>query len=215
MKTTITIKKSLATIKYETQRPSESIPLKGYTHEEAVYAALSALPTLYRRTPVKLICRPYKTNERLSKLLLEFKSVKRVQPKRKVKQFMNPDVEIWTDGCAKKGKGGIGYVISTNERDLLRSYYIGKATNNVAELTAIHRALQELDDRSKKVLIYCDSSYAIGVLSGSIDYTKNKELIREIRNYMQYFKQLQFKKVRAHSGVHGNELADRLAGEAV
>jgi ribonuclease HI len=95
------------------------------------------------------------------------------------------------------------------------SEYIGIATNNIAELTAIRKGLASLKRRNLPVRIYTDSSYAKGVLSQNWSARKNRELIAAIRREMQAFDDLQLIKVEGHCGVVENERADRLAVEAI
>ena len=70
-------------------------------------------------------------------------------------------LEIYIDGASKgnPGHSGIGVVIYKENRVIKRiSSYIGKATNNVAEYTALIYALEEaLLLKAKSLEIYTDS----------------------------------------------------------
>jgi ribonuclease HI len=91
---------------------------------------------------------------------------------------------------------------------------IGRTTNNVAELTAILRALQELKRRDLPVRIHTDSSYCLGLLTLGWKPRANQELVAEIKSQMENFQDLAFVKVRGHTGLEGNERADALATRA-
>ena len=69
--------------------------------------------------------------------------------------------------------------------------------------------------RDLPVRVMTDSSYAIGVLSGSMRAKANVELVESIREEMKRFPDLVFVKVAGHAGVEWNERADALAREAI
>jgi ribonuclease HI len=135
----------------------------------------------------------------------------------------NPDVpvnaiHVWTDGACSgnPGPAGLGVVVvgdGTGQREI--SEYLGDATNNIAELTAILRGLQAISDRSRPVVVYSDSAYSIGLLSQNWKAKKNVELVRELREVCRQFPDLRFVKVLAHSGIALNERVDQLAVAAI
>lgn len=89
---------------------------------------------------------------------------------------------------------------------------IGPGTNNRAELCAIWRALREFPDVSQTILIKTDSEYAIGSLTKDWVRNANADLIENIRVDLAYRSGfVEFEHVDGHSGVEGNEVADRLA----
>ena len=124
---------------------------------------------------------------------------------------------VYTDGGCKHNPGpmGIGVVMNYKGRTKLYSEYLGYGTNNIAELTAILRALQLLKIRDIPVVIYTDSEYAIGVLTGRYRAKKNQALIARIRTLMSTFSRVELRKVKGHKGIPGNELVDTLAGRAI
>ena len=126
-------------------------------------------------------------------------------------------IHVWTDGACtgNPGPAGLGVVyIDGKERQEL-SEYLGEGTNNIAELTAIERGLQLVQDRSRPVAVYTDSSYSIGVVSKNWKAKANVELVARIRALAAQFKQLTFVKVAGHSGIVENERTDELATGAV
>jgi ribonuclease HI len=95
------------------------------------------------------------------------------------------------------------------------SEYLGEATNNIAELTAILRGLQTVEDRTRPVIVYSDSAYSIGLLTQNWKAKKNIELVGELRTLARTFSDLRFVKVLAHSGISLNERVDQLAVAAI
>ena len=95
------------------------------------------------------------------------------------------------------------------------SEYLGDATNNIAELTAILRGLQAVSDRARPVLVYSDSAYSIGLLSQNWKAKKNVELVEELRALCRAFPDLRFVKVAGHAGIALNERVDYLATSAI
>ncbi|MBI9091195.1 MAG: ribonuclease HI [Desulfobacterium sp.] len=126
-------------------------------------------------------------------------------------------IVIYTDGASSgnPGPAGIGALLLFGGHEKELSESIGIATNNIAELTAIKRSLEELKRTDLPVEIHTDSSYCIGVLTKGWKPNMNSELIHEIRALMQRFDNIKLIKTKGHSGVPGNERADSLATAAV
>ena len=127
-------------------------------------------------------------------------------------------IHVWTDGACSgnPGPAGLGVVIvgdGDGNREI--SEYLGDATNNIAELTAILRGLQAVSDPKRPVIIYSDSQYSIGLLSQNWKAKKNVELVKELRDECKRFADLRFVKVLAHSGIALNERVDQLATGAI
>jgi len=126
-------------------------------------------------------------------------------------------VIIYTDGACtgNPGPAGLGAVLIDGDRRKEISEYLGEATNNIAELTAIQRALEAIKDRNRRILLHTDSSYSIGVLTKNWKAKANVELIANIRALIATFPRLELVKVKGHSGVRENERADELARLAI
>ncbi len=133
------------------------------------------------------------------------------------KQIPDNTITIYTDGASSgnPGPGGIGIFLKFREHEKEISEYIGNTTNNIAELTAIKRALLELKRNDLPVRLYTDSSYALGILTKRWKATKNQELVAEIRELIKKFRDIRFIKTKGHAGVAGNEKADALATQAI
>jgi len=126
-------------------------------------------------------------------------------------------IHVWTDGACSgnPGAAGLGVVIVGDGPMREISEYLGEATNNIAELTAILRGLQAVSDKTRPVIVYSDSAYSIGLLSQNWKAKKNVELVAELRKLCRQFSDLRFVKVLAHSGIALNERVDQLAVSAI
>lgn len=145
------------------------------------------------------------------------------------------DVEIFCDGGCdpNPGKAGSGSAVYRNGElsELWYGLYNPNGTNNTAELNALHQSLliaEQAIKQSETVAIYCDSMYSINCISlwaygwkkkgwkktgGEI---KNLELIQGIHNLYERIKEdVNLFHVKAHIGIEGNELADRMTMMAV
>ncbi len=131
--------------------------------------------------------------------------------------FDPDEITIFTDGASScnPGPSGIGVLLLYKNHKKEISKSIGTATNNIAELTAILTALKELKRYDIPVRIFTDSSYSIGVLSRNWKARANTALINEIKELMNKFKDIKVIKVKAHSGIKENEIADFLATSAI
>lgn len=123
---------------------------------------------------------------------------------------------IYTDGACtgNPGPSGLGVVVVLPEARIELSEYLGEGTNNIAELTAILRGIEE-GPTEGHLVIHTDSQYAIGVLSKNWKPKKNVELIADIRDRMKARKKISFVYVPGHAGVALNERCDQLARDAI
>lgn len=128
-------------------------------------------------------------------------------------------VVVYTDGACTGNPGpmGIGVVLLYDGQRTELSEYLGHGTNNIAELTAIERALDVIPEteRTRTVLVHSDSSYAIGLMASGWKAKANQELVERMRRKSRGFPRLRFVKVLGHAGVPENERCDELAREAV
>jgi ribonuclease HI len=126
-------------------------------------------------------------------------------------------IHVWTDGACSgnPGRAGLGVVIVGDGAQREISEYLGEATNNIAELSAILRGLQSIEDRTRPVIVYSDSAYSIGLLTQNWKAKKNVELVDQLRALCRQFSDLRFVKVLAHSGISLNERVDQLAVAAI
>lgn len=126
------------------------------------------------------------------------------------------EVLVYADGACRgnPGPAGAGVVMLWDDEGKELSEYLGEGTNNIAELTAILRALESLPPGRRPVHIYTDSTYSIGMLTKGWKPRANQDLIASIRALLRKTPDVSFFYVRGHVGVPLNERADELATAA-
>lgn len=149
---------------------------------------------------------------------------RKVEPKKMIQESARPidTIIAYTDGASvptNPGYIGAGAVIYFGGQPVELSEHLGYGTNNQAELIAIELVFDFLIrvEDFRPLLIYSDSTYCIGVLSKKWRPKKNQELIARIKSKISLYKDraaVRFEYVRGHSGIEGNEIADRLANRA-
>lgn len=165
--------------------------------------------------------------------VLDFNNIK----SKDVEKETNDDEEhirIYCDGACSGNPGfaGSGLAIYSNTRNpvLLHGDFVEVGTNNIAELNALYQALVIAKQTSSEniITIFSDSKYSIDCITtwaygwkakgwtkkgGEI---KNLELIKKTHDLYERIKDLiEIKHVKGHSGIEGNELADRMAVTAI
>ncbi|EGQ9192793.1 MULTISPECIES: ribonuclease HI [Vibrio] len=138
---------------------------------------------------------------------------------------------IYVDGAAPNNqhgctRGGIGLVVFNEDDDIVHEegITIDRETDNAElELLALIEGLEYAEDGD---VIYSDSEYCVKGFNLWLDGWKKKGWRRadkkQIKNRrlwqtvdaLRADKYVEVKKVRAHSGVRGNEIADSLAVDA-
>lgn len=124
---------------------------------------------------------------------------------------------VYADGACSgnPGPAGVGVVACWDDQRRELSEYIGDATNNIAELTAVLRAAELAHELGRPLRLYTDSKYSIGVLTQGWKAKANKELVAEVREALARHGDARLFHVRGHEGVTLNEHADELAVRAV
>jgi ribonuclease HI len=129
-----------------------------------------------------------------------------------------PDAILaFTDGACSgnPGPAGIGVVLVCGNNRKEISEYIGEATSNIAELSAVVHALSAIKDRDRHVILHSDSEYTIGMLTKGWKIRANKYLIEQARDLVAAFPRLRFEWVPGHAGIAENERCDVLARAAI
>jgi ribonuclease HI len=130
---------------------------------------------------------------------------------------LNASWVAYTDGACSgnPGPAGSGMVVIAPGGKIHEGFeYLGHATNNVAELTAVLRGAECIPRDADSAEVVTDSKYAIGVLTKGWKAKANQDLIHRIRRALEG-RHLRLVYVPGHAGVPMNERADELAREAV
>jgi ribonuclease HI len=137
-------------------------------------------------------------------------------------------VEIYTDGACRgnPGPGGWAALLSYGEREKELSGAEPLTTNNRMELTAVIRALEALK-RPTELRIFTDSEYVRrgitewvkswktrGWKTADRKPVKNQDLWERL-DALAAGHQIEWRWVRGHSGIPGNERVDQLANAAI
>lgn len=137
-------------------------------------------------------------------------------------------VRIYTDGACRGNPGPGGWGALLEYRESQREYYGGEAetTNNRMELTAAIKALESLKQPCR-VDLHTDSEYVRkGITEWLANWkrrdwktaarkpVKNADLWRRLEAVAAHH-EIKWHWVKGHSGVDGNESADRLANLGV
>ena len=123
----------------------------------------------------------------------------------------------YTDGACSgnPGPAGCGVVLVSPAGKMHEGFeYLGQATNNVAELTAILRAVEWGPAEGSAFVVHTDSQYSIGVLQKGWKAKANQELVARAKEAVKK-RGVRLVYVPGHAGVPLNERADQLAREAV
>jgi len=141
-------------------------------------------------------------------------------------------LQIYCDGAClnNPGKSGSGLAIyQDNKLTLLYGKYVEFGTNNTAELNALYKALLiSSESKASNITIFSDSQYSIDcIMKWAYSWEKNSWTKKggEIKNleiikiahelYDSIKDKIIINHVKAHSGIEGNELADRMAMVAI
>ena len=147
------------------------------------------------------------------------KKEKKAAAAERVEEHPEGTIVAYTDGACSgnPGPAGSGVMIQLLDGKKVDGFrYLGdRATNNIAELTAIEMAIDAVADRAAPLQIRTDSGYSIGVLQKGWKAKANPELIKKIRDKLAERPKTRLQYVPGHAGVAGNERADELAREAI
>ena len=134
-------------------------------------------------------------------------------------------VEVWTDGSCDtaSGHGGWAFLLRYGQRSLAASGYEAGTTNNRMELTAAVRALEELKEPCRVLLVpdsqYLKKAFTAGWLANwqrnggrpaSKQPVKTRDLWERLLE-LEKRHQIEWAWTRGHAGHEENELVDSMA----
>jgi len=166
------------------------------------------------------------------KALQAFRKAPQTQPKRVEVgcEIAAGDVTIYCDGGCSPNPGASGSGLALYRADKVAALWYGlyepNGTNNTAELNALYHSLliaQEESEKGNRVEIRCDSMYSINCIkTWAVGWERNgwRKKGGEIKNleiiklsyalYNRLRHKVALSHIKAHAGLEGNELADRM-----
>ncbi|MBI5414383.1 ribonuclease HI family protein [Candidatus Peregrinibacteria bacterium] len=128
------------------------------------------------------------------------------------------EVYIFSDGASRgnPGEAGAGYLITDSDGNILYEgrKYLGIATNNIAEWTALFLALETAHKMNmQEVKCFLDSELVVKQMNGAYK-VKNPDLrilFEKTKILQTHFQKISF----AHIPREQNSHADRLSNEAI
>ena len=141
---------------------------------------------------------------------------------------MGSKVVMYTDGACRgnPGPGGWGVVLRYRDQHKTLQGYAAETTNNRMELIAVIEGLRALK-RACEIELNTDSKYVMqginewistwkrnGWKTAAKKPVKNADLWRQLDQERERH-DIDWKWVKGHSGIEGNEMADQLANAAI
>lgn len=125
-------------------------------------------------------------------------------------------IKLYTDGACSPnpGLGGWGCCFYINDKIEKHCGYLEDTTNNVMEITAVIRGLQEISKYTKEVEIYTDSQYVVNTMTKGWKRNKNIELWVELDSLLTKFNTVNWVWVKGHASNLYNNMCDELAVNA-
>lgn len=130
-----------------------------------------------------------------------------------------PSVEAWTDGSSWRDGAGAAVVYVDPEAGFesvrAEGRHMPGASNNVAELEAVSRAMLIGALEADRVVVHTDSQYVCGVLGQTMTPTANLDRVTQAVALRRLLgPAVEIVHVRGHHGLPYNEAADAVAGWA-
>ncbi len=125
----------------------------------------------------------------------------------------------YTDGASRgnPGESGIGIVLKDEFGNVIASHggYIGKATNNIAEYTALTTCLKLVQGmKCSNLIVHSDSELIVRQMNGQYK-VKDKRLKKHFENIQNILTALPFQFVIRYVPREKNQEADQLANHGI
>jgi ribonuclease HI len=131
-------------------------------------------------------------------------------------------VTAYTDGASRgnPGNAGIGVIFMDEKGDVIKeiSEYIGQATNNIAEYTALLTALEEAVEMNIKLIeIISDSELMVKQMNGEYQVKNEgiKPLYKRACELLEEFEKYSIRHVRREENKRADKLANLGIDEAL
>jgi ribonuclease HI len=127
-------------------------------------------------------------------------------------------MKIHVDGGARgnPGPAAIGAVLDDGRQQVFISEYIGRATNNIAEYTALQRALEKARElKADSIQVFSDSELMVKQLTG-IYKVKNeniKKIYNSIKSLATGFSKIEYVHVRRQYNKEADSLVNKALDE--
>jgi len=126
-------------------------------------------------------------------------------------------IEVYCDGGSRgnPGHSAFGFVVTDDDKIIKEGAgYIGIATNNVAEYTAIVEALNWLEGyyRGADIKFYLDSKLAVSQLSGlyKVKNSNIREFVLKIRSLETSFGQISYRLIPRRENSRADALVNQV-----
>jgi ribonuclease H-related protein len=138
----------------------------------------------------------------------------------KLPQMTSDRLDVFVDGSYVNGRYAWSYVVYEGKTLVHEDYGVGSnpeaaSMNNVAgELAAAMRAAKWAVSNKKLITIHHDYQGISSWVDGS--WKAKNSMTQAYRDFMQSYRNIvKFNKVAGHTGIEGNERADKLARQAL
>ncbi len=140
----------------------------------------------------------------------------------KDREDLSPPFRLFVDGACRGNPGPAAYafILYQGERPLLKGGgFLGKATNNIAEYTALIKGLEAAWEAGvrERLEIYSDSQLMVRQLEGTYKVRQGhlKSLHTQAHNLLKRFRQARIFHVERGLNREADRLANRVLDEAL
>ena len=130
-----------------------------------------------------------------------------------VEKISEDAVLVYTDGSTQgmRRRSAAAACIIDGEREWVVTRELELCGSDRAELEAVLLGLESLESTDRPVAVITDSQYVVWALRGRLRFEKYGALVAEIVARLEVFPSWSVIKIKGHSGVRPNEVADKAA----
>lgn len=132
-----------------------------------------------------------------------------------VEKIPEDAVLVYTDGSTQgmRQRSAAAACIIDGDEERVVTRVLELCDSDRAELEAVLLGLESLETRDRPVAVITDSEYVVRALMGKLRFEKYGGLVAKILARLKAFPAWSVTKIKGHSGIRPNELADRAARE--